>query len=126
MSRAVLCDHFREDNTIGSTKVTHTLCGRILRRNSGVMTMHYRMEHNRVARTVLSNYFQETQVGVATKAVCVLCGRVLRRNVRDVHHHMVHYQCTTVPRHICGVQEVGSTDDSGFRVAGTTQARSLI
>jgi hypothetical protein len=118
------CDHFREEEVRGEIKAVCKLCSRALRRNSGTMTMHYRIAHNTVADAVLSNYYEHKQVDGVFKFVCTLCGLPLPPNMHmmELHYKMVHHPLTTVPRHVCSFQKTSSEDGSASHIPSSTTA----
>jgi hypothetical protein len=125
MTSSMPCHHFREGKVSGETKAVCTLCGQVCRRNSGIMTMHYRLMHYNIMSDVLINYFEPMQVDGVLKVVCTLCGRALRRNthVMEVHYKMVHHPLTGEPRHVCSLQKQTSghgNSDIRCNTKGTT------
>jgi hypothetical protein len=130
------CHHFREEKVFGETKGICALCGQIVRGNSGIMTMHYRLMHNSMTSDVSSNHIQPKQVDGVLKVVRTLCGRALRRNshLMEVHYKMVHHPLTAVPRHVCSLQRqsyeggnsametciTGALCDNGCNIDGMT------
>jgi hypothetical protein len=95
----------------------------MVRRNSGVMTMHYRVVHSGVANEVVSNYFKQKDVDGVLKVECTLCGRVFRRNVQimNVHFKMMHGPPESANRHVCSLEKVSIDNSSGLHTANTTE-----
>ena len=59
------CHHFRAEKVDSEVKAVCTLCGRMFRRNSGIMTMHYMVMHNEMVSAEVSNYFQQKECMVS-------------------------------------------------------------